>query len=455
MTDLNRLYSDQRTWATGQGANQDYRTAFQRDYDRIIFSPAFRKLQNKTQVFPLPGTTFVHNRLTHSLEVASVGRSLGHLVGHFFASRYKSELSKESRYFYRHNLAYVISSAALCHDIGNPAFGHSGEDAVAQYFVENEGLIRPLVSEAEWQDLTQFEGNANAIRVLTHAQSGKSKGGMLLTYSTLSAIAKYPCESSAKDKNFLRLRKFGFFQAEKEIFVRMAEQTGMKKIQDSPVSFARHPFVWLTEAADDICYNIIDFEDAHRLQIIDHGTCLELLKNIVVELGEVQPEEIERKLSVVTDKNDAIAYLRAKAISVLTQLVYERYVIHHEKLLAGEFETSLFDLILNKSVALQQIRDFSFEHIYRHKSVMEIELAGYRVMGTLLSYFVPAVIKEKNQRTKEESLTLSLLPEPHRYEGKDVYHQILGVIDFITMMTDDEALEFYRKMTGIQIGINL
>lgn len=453
MINLNTLYSDQRTINESNTKNKDYRTAFQRDYDRIIFSSAFRRLQNKTQVFPLPRTVFVHNRLTHSLEAASVGRSLGYLIGQYIATKYKNDIDKDSKYFFKHNLSHVIASATLCHDIGNPAFGHSGEDAVSEYFIKNESCIKPLITDKQWLDLINFEGNANAIRVLTQTQNGKSKGGLLLTFSTLSAIAKYPCESQAIDKKILSQKKFGFFQSEKEIFVHMANQTGMKQKQSNPICYLRHPFVWLTEAADDICYNIIDFEDAHRLKIVDHHTCLSLLKNIVVELGDVNPKILEEKLNTITDQNDKISYLRAKSIGTLTKLVYDKYLLHLEQILSGDFNTSLFDLIANKSSALQQIRNYSREHIYKHRSVIEIEHAGYQVIGTLLNFFIPIVIKEPNQLSNAEKLTLSLLPEAYKYENREIYYRILGIIDYISGMTDDYAVELYRKMTGIEIGM--
>src|SRR5690606_4852468 len=262
MMDLNLIYSPKRL---GVDATQDTRTAYQRDFDRIIFSSGFRRLQNKTQVFPLPGSVFVHNRLTHSLEVASVGRSLGNLAGEFIYKKYKEELNKESRQFYRHNLYNVISSACLCHDIGNPAFGHYSEDAIASFFEKNESEFKSKFTDKEWTDFIHFEGNANAIRTLTQQQNGKSEGGLGLTFATLVSIAKYPCESVARNKKILHRKKFGFFQSEKFNFEKIASETQLIQENKEPLIYKRHPFVWLVEAADDICYNIIDLEDSHRL----------------------------------------------------------------------------------------------------------------------------------------------------------------------------------------------
>lgn len=242
------------------------RSGFQRDFDRLIFSSAFRRLQNKTQVFPLPGTAFVHNRLTHSLEVASVGRSLGKIIGERIGESYKS---KQDVYeFYRYELANVIAAACLAHDIGNPAFGHSGEKAISNYFIENAEIkidgqeLKKFFFEKEWKDITSFEGNANAVRILTHDFRGKFKGGFGLTYTTIASILKYPCESIAVDKKFRHRKKYGFFQSEKETALKIMQELQMIEESSEPVIFKRHPFVYLVEAADDICYSVVDMEDA-------------------------------------------------------------------------------------------------------------------------------------------------------------------------------------------------
>ena len=250
------------------------RTEYQRDFDRLIFASSFRRLQNKTQVFPLPGSTFVHNRLTHSLEVASVGRSLGSIVGNHIANTEIKSDDEESQLFYMIDLASVIAAACLAHDIGNPAFGHSGEKAISNYFIEHadtliEGQsLRSFFNDSEWQDLVTFEGNANALRVLTHPYRDKPVTGMGLTYSTLASILKYPCEATAIDKKYKHRKKYGFFQTEKETFLDIAKELHMHQEEGDKVIYKRHPFVYLVEAADDICYRIIDMEDAQRLGII-------------------------------------------------------------------------------------------------------------------------------------------------------------------------------------------
>ncbi|PZP50273.1 MAG: deoxyguanosinetriphosphate triphosphohydrolase [Pseudopedobacter saltans] len=449
-TDLNKLYSARRTgpqYAT-QSSTSDNRTAFQRDYDRIIFSSAFRRLQNKTQVFPLPGSVFVHNRLTHSLEVSSVGRSLGTLAGEFIANKFASELTSESQEFYRYSLNYVISAACLCHDIGNPAFGHSGEDAIASFFQENKSQLEHFFSEKEWADLVHFEGNANAIRVLTQQQNGKSGGGLMLTFSTLSAIAKYPCEAIASTKGILHRKKFGFFQSEKKVFQQIANHTTMQEESGEPLIYKRHPFVWLVEAADDICYNIVDMEDAHRLHIIDHRDCLEIFLSLVKDLDPESLGRTKHKIDAIADRNDKISYLRAKSISVLVKRIIEIYQEKFAFILGGSQSKALFNTI--ESQALKDIGAFSQKYIYNNAAVVEIENAGYNVLSELLRHFVIPILK--TERNNAEKKALSLLPEQFQYQNGTPYEKTLGVLDYISGMTDNYATELYRKIKGIEIG---
>ena len=452
---LNHIYTNQRS---NTNDTSDARSEYQRDYDRIIFSSAFRRLQNKTQVFPLPGSVFVHNRLTHSLEVSSVGRSMGNLVGTFISENYK--LTKESQEFYKYSIHDVISAACLCHDIGNPAFGHSGEDAIASYFDRPEIDLKQYFTEAEWADLINFEGNANAIRILTQQQNGKSEGGLRLTYSTLAAIAKYPCESVAKDKSQLHRKKFGFFQAQKEAFRTIAEKTNMILEQDSPIIYKRHPFVWLVEAADDICYSIIDVEDSQRLGIIDHDKCRKLFLNLVESLDPSQIDKTKNTLKSISDKNDRIAYLRAKSINLLTQKSVEVYQNNFDQIVKGEFKTALLDVIKNETEqvtkrVLDEIQRFSIENIYNHRSVLEIENAGYNVMSELLSQFIPPILKDEKERKTFEKKALRLVPAQFLYEKGTKYQKVMGILDYVSGMTDNYATELYRRIKGIEIGMTI
>lgn len=452
---LNKLYSDKRTGVNKPTTSGDPRSEFQRDFDRIIFSSAFRRLQNKTQVFPLPGSVFVHNRLTHSLEVASVGRSLGSMIGQTIAEKYKSDLTEESIDFYKHNLYNVIASACLCHDIGNPAFGHSGEDAIASFFKKNESDLKNHFSNEEWQDFINFEGNANAIRVLTQQQIGKSEGGLKLTYSTLSAIAKYPCESTGIDKSLINRKKFGFFQSEKLTFMDIAENTQMIKDNSSPLIYLRHPFVWLVEVADDICYNIIDLEDAHRLGIIEHSNCIELLSYLVECIRIDNMDELNKQLNNIKDRNDKVSYLRAKSINALTMRAKEIYEQYIEDFINGKIKMPIFDLIKKDCDALTKIINFSTDNIYNNRKVVEIENAGYNVMFELLSHFVLPMLKDKDKRTQSDKKALKLLPQEFNYDGNTAYERVLGVIDYISGMTDNYATDLYKRIKGIEIGMKI
>lgn len=448
---LNQIYSANRF---GKDYSNDTRTVYQRDFDRIIFSSAFRRLQNKTQVFPLPGSVFVHNRLTHSLEVTSVGRSLAKLVGEFIADKFANSLSDTSKQFYRYDLYNVISSACLCHDIGNPAFGHSGEDAIADYFKRNEEKLKHRFSEKEWNDFIRFEGNANAIRILTQIQSGRQEGSIGLTFATLASIAKYPCESDASTKDILHRKKFGFFQSEKENFRKIATETQMIAESENPLIFRRHPFVWLVEAADDICYNIIDLEDAHRLGIISHKECVELLINLIDTLDVTGIESLKNRQNIISDKNELVAFLRAKAIGLLVQKIVETYRNHFDKILNGSLNCSLMKLIDNNRGALnilKEIERFSIDNIYNHYSVIEIENAGYNVMYELLSHFVEPVLKSEKSQSDEKSI--KLIPSQFLYENENDYQKVMGVIDFVSGMTDNYATELYRRIKGIEIGM--
>jgi dGTPase len=441
--DLNKMYSPQRTGIANPTNHSEPRTEYQRDFDRIIFSSPFRRLQNKTQVFPLPGSVFVHNRLTHSLEVASVGRSLGTLVGNYIASEFKADLSSESQEFYKYSLYNVVAAACLCHDIGNPAFGHSGEDAIASFFKKNSSDLEDKFSREQWSDLINFEGNANAIRILTQQQSGKSAGGFKLTFTTLATIAKYPCESVGIDENFAHRKKFGFFKSEKDTFCAIAKATSMIKETDSPLVYSRHPYVWLVEAADDICYTIIDLEDSHRLGIISSKECIDILVYLIQCIGLDDVNALTDTVNSIGDKNDKISYLRAKSIHALTITAKENYLLNSTAIFNGTHGHPLFDMITQNCDALKTIKSFSKENIYNHRSVVEIENAGYNVMYQLLEHFIFPILKGENQKTAADKKALKLMPKQFIYEDGSHYQQVLGVLDYVSGMTDNYAADLY------------
>ena len=434
------------------------RSGFQRDYDRLIFSSAFRRLQNKTQVFPLPELAFVHNRLTHSLEVASVGRSLGKMTGEAIASKFKTT-NEDAYEFYKYELANVIAAACLAHDIGNPAFGHSGEKAISAYFKENanykidDSELRCFFSEKEWTDICNYEGNANAFRILTHSFRGRFKGGFGLTYTTMASILKYPCESTAMDKRFRHRKKYGVFQTEKETMRAIATELKMIGESSEPVIYKRHPFVYLVEAADDICYRIIDMEDGHRLGIIKKEEISSLYMDVIRSID--RPEENWEKAytyyNALEDTNESIAFLRAKVINVLTLQAVDVFLNNQEAILGGSFNDTLLDNIEGSCEPLSVIARLSFEKIYQHDTVMQIEVAGYNVLSELLQLFIPALLK-KTPAHKEQIL-LKLIPFQFTEfrETDSSYEKIMNALDFLSGMTDTYATEIYRRLKGIVI----
>lgn len=420
------------------------RNEFQRDFDRIIFSSPFRRLQNKTQVFPLPGSVFVHNRLTHSLEVASVGRSLGNILANKLVKSGEADGEKVQ------GIGSIVSAACLAHDMGNPSFGHSGEKAISRYFKEKEGsALRGQISEAQYADLTNFEGNANAFRILTHRFRGKGASGFALTYSTLASIVKYPCESIVGgDKAKVHTKKYGYFDSEKDTYKTIANELGIVQESENPMIYVRYPLVYLVEAADDICYNIIDLEDAHRLGILSH----EKVRTLMLAFFEGnEKKDIEGKLDEIDDENDRIAYLRAKCIHKLIMAASDVFWEKREAILAGAYNSSLTDDIPNPGLqALQAIQDISWKKIYNYSTVVEIEVAGYQIIGGLLEEFAPAILNNKSHYEKK---LLALVPNQFLTDNTDPYSKVQCVVDFISGMTDLYAIEMYRKIKGISIPV--
>jgi dGTPase len=476
-----QLLSSKRLGLESEQKRRDDRTEFQRDYDRLIFSAPFRRLQNKTQVFPLPGSIFVHNSLTHSLEVSRVGRSLGNDV-----SRQLLERHPELRDTHFTELGSIVSAACLAHDLGNPPFGHSGEKAIATFFSEGGGrwlrdyedpVTGDRLTPIQWDDLTHFEGNANAFRLLTHHFDGRRPGGFVMTYSTLASIVKYPFSSNLAGKH----QKFGFFDAEREDYLRIARELGIPAMPPSgipsessaapatplappsvtpaamtgasasrPIRFARFPLVYLVEAADDICYEIMDLEDAHKLKIVSFAETSELM------LGFFDEENRQRILKRIEDEqlrdpNEQIVYMRSCVIGKLENECVKAFIDHEDEILDGTFEGSLVDHISERQrEAYKKCTKVSKSRIYMSRPVLDVELSGYKIMATLMEQMVEAVMYPERYYSQQ---LIGRVSSQYDIDAEDLETRLMAVIDYISGMTDVYALDVYQKINGISLPI--
>lgn len=422
----------------------DDRSEFKRDYDRLIFSSAFRRLQNKTQVFPLPGSIFVHNRLTHSLEVASVGMSIGNDI-----SRRVIRKRPELKDTLVEEIGTIVSAACLAHDLGNPPFGHSGEKAIQTFFSEGPGQkIKSMVSSEFWDDITHFEGNANAFRILTHRFKGRRQGGFVMTYSMLASIVKYPFASCLAGNH----GKFGFFASETESYRKIADELGIfcKSAPGEPLKYARHPLVYMVEAADDICYEIMDIEDSHKLKILSFAETEHLLLSFFDEdiQQKIRQRIIDEELS---DENEKVVYMRASVIGKLENECVAAFLAHEEEILAGTFEGSLIDHISERQKkAYKECEKISYSKIYQSKPVLDIELSGYQIMATLMEVFIEAAVNPSRFYSKQ---LLRRVSSQYDIENENLEERIMAVIDYISGMTDIYALDIYQKINGISLPI--
>ncbi len=416
------------------------RSDFRRDYDRLVFSSPFRRLQNKTQVFPLPGSIFVHNRLTHSMEVACVGKSIADRVADTLRERYAGCAWAPKLA----SLGDITAAACLAHDLGNPPFGHSGEKAISTFFSEGAGRsLRAQLSDTEWRDLTTFEGNANAFRVLTHQFKGRRRGGFAMTYSTLASIVKYPYESSLATKG-----KFGFFDSERADFMRVAEELGMLRMPSpqGTVRYARHPLVFIVEAADDICYEVMDIEDAHKLKILGTGEVIDAF------LAFFEPERrahMHEVMDMVDDPNEKIAYLRSCVIGALVERCAEAFLRREPDILAGRFQDALLsDIDTREREGYKACARLSLSRIYTAGSVVDVELAGNRIITYLMEKLIGAVTHPELNYSR---LLLAKFPEQYDVDAPTLYGKVQSVLDHISAMTDVYALNLYRTLEGTSL----
>ena len=435
-----RLISAKRLGMEGiETIHKDDRSAFLRDYDRLIFSAPFRRLQNKTQVFPLPGSVFVHNRLTHSLEVACVGRSLGNNVARGILLEHPELVTSNIT-----EIGNIVSAACLAHDMGNPPFGHSGEKAISAYFTEGKGQsLEQMFSDrpGQWTDIINFEGNANAFRLLAHQFIGRRKGGFAMTYSTLASIVKYPYASILANGK----HKFGFFDSEAPIYARIADELGIIRISEpgEPLKYVRYPLVWLVEAADDICYLLMDLEDAHKLKLLSTDNTISLMMDF---LEPTERDHAKSIIGMVTDVNEQVSYLRSKLVGVLVEECTQVFLENEKAILDGSFSGSLIKHISpTPREAYQRLSDLSIRKIYRSRDVLEVELAGFRIISTLLHLMIEAV---QNPDREYSKLLIGRVSSQYDINATDIYHRIQAVLDYISGMTDVYALDIYRKING-------
>ncbi|MDY8136862.1 deoxyguanosinetriphosphate triphosphohydrolase [Aquimarina sp. 2201CG5-10] len=421
------------------------RLGFEVDYDRIIFSSAFRSLQDKTQVIPLSKTSFIHTRLTHSLEVSVVGRSLGRVVGKKILEKHP-HLSEIHGYRFN-DFGAIVAAAALAHDIGNPPFGHSGEKAIGEYFKTGKGKqYQDHLTPKQYQDLIDFEGNANGFKILTESRVG-IEGGLRLSYATLGAFMKYPKESLPKKPTpHIAHKKFGYFQNEKSFFLEIAEEIGLleNKVKNE-ITYNRHPLTFLVEAADDICYTIIDFEDGINLGLIEEEYALEYLIKLVKDTINTS------KYNKLTTTSDRLSYLRALAINTLIKEAASIFIKYEEDILSGKFDTALID----KSKYQAQINDIlniSISKIYQSQEVIEKEIAGYEILATLLDRYCEATENfNKDKSSNYDKLILKAEGDNFDYKNENLYHRLISISNYVASLTDGNALLKFQKIKGLKL----
>ncbi len=436
--DWSKLMSPKRPGETGTASFGELRSRFDQDYDRIIFSHPFRKLQDKTQVFPLPEQDFVHTRLTHSLEVSSVGRSLGKMVGKTIIERHHLDTGGLNE----NHFGGVVAAASLAHDIGNPPFGHSGEESISTYFRQSDlaSAFQEAMSPEEWSDLIQFEGNAQGFRLLNH----ELYGGLKLTYATLAAFTKYPRLSAGEKQAGRRSqKKYGIFHGNLDLYKAIAKETGLITISEH--QYARHPLTFLVEAADDICYHIIDLEDGCRLGLVNFEEVVELMAEIIGDKFS------RKKLDQIRSREEKLGTLRALTISQLIKETVDCFLQEENRILTAEFDQAITDEIPSSNT-LKSIIGLSIDQIYRSRQVMEREAAGFQVLGKLMEAFCMAVYAEKHGKSEPQKRAIfRLLPEDIKeliQNQEELYPNFQLVVDFVSGLTDRAAVSLYKVITG-------
>jgi dGTPase len=376
------------------------------------------------------------------LEVSVVGRSLGRKVGLKLLEKYPHLQSIHG--YQANDFGAIVAAAALAHDIGNPPFGHSGEKAIGEFFKNGNGKqFKTLLTEKEYQDLCDFEGNANGFKILTESRQGR-EGGLRLSYATLGAFMKYPKESvPKKPTTHIADKKYGFFQSEKDAFLEIANELGLlKRSQTNDISFSRHPLTFLVEAADDICYTIIDFEDGINLGLISEEYALEYLINLV------RATINKDNYNALTNTEDRISYLRALAINTLINETVELFMTHEEAILNGEFSKALLD-VSKYQAQIKDIIKLSIEKVYQSKEVIDKEIAGFRIINDILNVFTDAIYKQhKGELSSYNQLILKALPKIVQQNHSNLYESLLSICNYVAKLSDSNAMLTYKKISG-------
>lgn len=441
-----QLISAKRLTESVEPTAEDDRSPFQKDFDRIVFSSAFRRLQDKTQVHLLSPGDYVRTRLTHSLEASSVGRSLGSLVGKDVIDHHEI-LAERSITFA--DFGHIVSAAALTHDIGNPPFGHSGEEAVHDWFARDnieEKILCRLSSEQEKLDFQKFDGNAQGFRILTRLQF-KRNGGLRLTCATLAAFTKYPCASHLADSDAqdAASRKSSFFATEQAYFQEVAEETGLLRRDADQAAWARHPLAYLVEAADDICYWVVDLEDGCKLGLVSYEKVKEYLQPIA--------ELTDEKLASYGGEDERVSYLRASAIGALIKKTAKAFIHNETAILGGSFEGSLLDQTDSVGIS-KEMREFLIKNVYQSTKNLEVEIAGFDVVSGLLEALIFALLHEPdsslapNISPKKAKKLCMLVPVEISDDPSENLHRIT---DYVVGMTDSFAISLFQKIRGTSL----
>lgn len=434
MMDWRRLLSARRLGHVGAEAVTPERSPFQKDWDRVVFSSAFRRLQDKTQVHSLPDNDYVRTRLTHSLEVSSVGRSLGAAIGRTIVERHRLADIEAAEF------GHIVAAACLAHDIGNPPFGHFGENTMRHWFATGGTSYLEGLAEAERVDLLNFEGNAQGFRVVSRLQSWHDAGGLRLTCATLASFAKYPRGST--DPASRPKGKFGYFTAEADLFADVAGEVGL--IRRAPGSWCRHPLAYLLEAADDICYRVVDIEDGYRLGRISFAEAETLLLELV---GEAPPRYKE-----IDEPQRAVTYLRAKAIGALIDEAAKVFLDREPEITQG---APMGDLLsqTDRAATLQKIETLTRERIFQTRERYEIEIGGAEIIETLLQAHCAALSEREvagpgGRLSPRAEALVRLLPDLPPADAPR-YRWLMAVTDFVSGATDSYALSRYRRLKGL------